>query len=1233
MHFISSLARLFKIPAFLFSMVLLMLAGAMIFDFSVRPDEVFSAHVAEIQSRLIKKEKTVSKNLSQVMAGLLHLNDPKDVFNMLLTNKTLADETVTYCIYFNDSLVYWSDNKIDIPDILHQEFEVDVVRWDGTWIRILKLHRPPFTVIGLIHVKYTFNNQNQYVKPGFAELPAVPSFYTVQPDTSVNKVVKPVFSINGKKVFFIAASNFDNDEKRGQPVVFIFYMLAFVFFLTGLHFFNDKDRSKYRFSLLISVILLAIVRFMMIQYKIPLVFYESELFNPQVFASSAINPSLGDLLINSFSIFLLIYWLYRKIQLPVTVKLSSFWQNVILVFSGILIYAAVYAVHYMSVSLVVNSNITFETYKILDLSYHTLVSYAILFILLISLFLVCDFFICWQKATLPFNEYVKISAVTGFVIVIAGLLSGKYHFLFSVSWYWLLSYIIGYIRYKSRFGFASVMILVLAAAVYSVILVHISTISRERSNMKTKAISLAYEHDPVAELQLVDIDKKMTSDTTLERLVCSENLRYEVLFYYLRDNYFSGYFNRYDLQITYCSDKDSVYISEPENRREYCFGFFQNLVERYGQQLPDSRFFYLNHQEGLISYYREMPFKLAGGAIRRLYIELDSRLVNELLGYPELLLDERTSRLVNAVRYPYAKYKNNRLIARSGDFQYSYIWNLNSGSTSEFSVVTSQGYEHVIYQIDNQTTIVLSNRRATWFNLLISLTYVFIFYLSAVIVVLFLFFRNTGILTFELGIKNKIQFAIIFMLLITMILMGSANMIFALKQNRNQQEQLIREKLQSVQVELQNKLGYESNLNTIPVEYLSNLLIKFSNVFYTDINLFDVDGKLMATSRNEIYEDNLSGTRLNPVVFKNLVIDRQAVFIHTEKIGTLTFYSSYMPFFSQSGKILAYINLPYFSHQNDLSNQLSVYFAAMINIYVFLVLMAIFVALAVADKLALPLKIIQQKMKQIDILKKSEPITYSSRDEIGSLIKVYNQMVEELAASAEKLARSERESAWREMAKQVAHEIRNPLTPMKLKVQLIEKMWKSNDPAFGIHFEQTSKTLIEQIDALSVIAGEFSDFARIPRALPGPVNVVERIYSSVALFEGTPNLESIMVDCPYDKIWIFADNEQLIQVFNNLIKNAVQAAGDEKPARVMVKVVSDGQSVKVDIIDNGTGIPDEMAGNLFKPNFTTKTSGMGLGLSIVKTIVDQFGGKINYRTSASGSVFTVSFPILSNHQH
>jgi nitrogen fixation/metabolism regulation signal transduction histidine kinase len=283
-------------------------------------------------------------------------------------------------------------------------------------------------------------------------------------------------------------------------------------------------------------------------------------------------------------------------------------------------------------------------------------------------------------------------------------------------------------------------------------------------------------------------------------------------------------------------------------------------------------------------------------------------------------------------------------------------------------------------------------------------------------------------------------------------------------------------------------------------------------------------------------------------------------------------------------------------------------------------------ALFISNWLTSPLRKLKDSLNQLKLGKTNAPINYEKEDEIGSLVQAYNLKLQELEYTAMELAKSERESAWREMAKQVAHEIKNPLTPMKLSIQHLERSFDPDDPQSTEKISKVSRSLIEQIDALTNIANEFSTFANMPLPNEQDIDLIELIENVLRVFKGTNQCHfAFSHDVP--NLMIRADKDQMIRVFNNIIQNALQALSTEREGVVDIKLTTTETNIQIEISDNGIGIPEEVQQRMFTPYFTTKSTGSGLGLAMVKQIIQNHRGEISFRSEGSnGTTFYIGLP-------
>ena len=542
----------------------------------------------------------------------------------------------------------------------------------------------------------------------------------------------------------------------------------------------------------------------------------------------------------------------------------------------------------------------------------------------------------------------------------------------------------------------------------------------------------------------------------------------------------------------------------------------------------------------------------------------------------------------------------------------------------------------MIYRPSKDSLIVLSSPAVTMLDLAIFFSYTFMVYFLIITVVVIMIRLPLAKDILVPNFKNKIQFSMMSLLFISLILIGSGTLFFNKRQYFKKHNEIISEKLQSITNQLSQEFDREKKIDLqwrkYPYNNLNDLLINTSNTFYIDVNLYDPEGNLIATSRPEIFEKGLIGSKMNAKAYAALVNEMKADVIHNEKIGNLDYISAYIPLKNKDNNLLAFINLPYFTRQEELTREVSTMVVAAVNIYVLLLLITFLIAVFISRKITTPLRFIQMKFSEIKLGQQYEKINYNTNDEIGGLVNEYNRMVSELEKSIEMLAKSERESAWREMAKQIAHEINNPLTPMKLSVQHLQRAWVDKNEKFGTYLDRISKTLIDEIDNLSAIATEFSNFAKMPKATNEPLDLVTKLNNVINLFSNDNVVFQVNMNS-IESAPIFADKEQISRVFINLFKNAIQSVEKNTTPQIDIHLITNETWNEVRIKDNGKGIPIEMRDTLFRPNFTTKTSGMGLGLAIVKNIVESAGGTITYETEENkGTCFIVKLPVYKQNE-
>ncbi|MGH1387298.1 sensor histidine kinase [Kordia sp.] len=400
-------------------------------------------------------------------------------------------------------------------------------------------------------------------------------------------------------------------------------------------------------------------------------------------------------------------------------------------------------------------------------------------------------------------------------------------------------------------------------------------------------------------------------------------------------------------------------------------------------------------------------------------------------------------------------------------------------------------------------------------------------------------------------------------------------------------------------------------------------IYKIADIHSVIFNLYDLEGGFLKTSDTSIRSEGITEC-LPAEVLNNLQSNVEKHYDDIVVENGIEYQSSYSIITDAKSKPLGIINLRYKLDNTFGDRELREFLIRLGYTYVVMLIIAIVFAYYVSRYITKSLKKIGEKLDQTRFNKRNEKIIVEyAGEEIYNLINAYNGMIDELDESAVKLAKSEREQAWREMAKQVAHEIKNPLTPMRLTVQSFQRKFDPNDPKIHEKVNEYTKTLIQQIDTMSNIASAFSNFAKMPAQQNEMLNVVEITRLAMELF----NEDYINYSYEEKEIIVKFDRTQLIRVITNLVKNAIQAISDNRSPRIDVRVFQEGNMVMITVKDNGIGITKENEPKIFEPKFTTKTSGMGLGLGMVKNILETSGGSITFTSEENkGTTFKVSFP-------
>ncbi len=1146
----------------------------------------------------------------------------------------LQKEGIAFLIYENDTLKYWSDNSIAVENWIKEVcLDTRMVKLHNGWFEVIKPEgneRSAKTIIGLILIKNEFPYLNKYLTNEFEQQ------FTISPETKLVLLEgENASEVKDYKGNFLFSLQFNTEEfyySTGIKIAALLYLLAIVLVFIFLQKIILSNKSQWPNNRAICLFVLSVfaLRYASLKLNFPSCFYHFDFFKPSLFAdaSSIWLSSLGDLTINVLLLFYVTYQFFLHFSLSYLSTKKKQTRISVAIVILFLFFSFSLIISNILTGLIIHSHITFDINDFFALNTYSFISFTIVGVLLFIYFLFTHY------SLLLLNQLAIVNKQLVLLFSISFIALSTICFLVNIDW-WLVYFpllilLIVHLmqKRKKQYPFAAIVFLIFLFSVFSVRVLLKYETKKELENRKVFAEKLAAEQDPIAEMLFDDIGQKLQNDTILSEYVSNSPKRISDFEKRIKQNYFGGYWEKYAVRVA-LFDSLCFPITQNSNSSFDNISYFDEQIKTEGETTASKHLYFLKTASSKISYLAKLPYYKSFRSKTKfgtLFIELDAKFISDEIGFPELLLDRNIGLTQELTNYAYAKYKNNKLIAQFGKYAYTTKNEFQDKIIGTFNYVDGKEYNHLVYKVNEQTVVILSKRNIGTIGVVTTFSYLFAFF--SLLVLLFLFIQQliTSKFLQNFSFKYRIQMVLVSIILLSLALFGGATIYYIQQQFELKNKQNINEKIQSIVMDLENKFT-ETGLNKGYAEYATYVLKKLANVFFTDINMYDLNGSLYASSRPQVFEEGLTSKKMNPDAYLNMTVFGKSSFVHDERIGKLNYLSAYVPFRNKEGSVLAYVNLPYFAKQSELEKEISAFLVAVINIYVLLFALAIISAILISNYVTRPLKIIQDNLSKLKLGKTNQHIEWSENDEIGNLVSEYNRMIDALAQSAERLAKSERESAWREMAKQVAHEIKNPLTPMKLSVQHLQRTWKDHAPDMDSKMERLTKTIIEQIDTLSTIATEFSNFAQLPRINNEKVNLNETLNNCVALFSESHSCRFILAYNKMEAAYVLADKDQLVRAFNNLIKNAIQALSEEEYGVITINFEESNTQYIISFTDNGVGINEQFRTKIFTPNFTTKTTGMGLGLAIVKSSIESMNGTIWFETIENkGTTFYIALP-------
>ncbi|MCC5923556.1 MAG: GHKL domain-containing protein [Crocinitomicaceae bacterium] len=1113
----------------------------------------------------------------------------------------------------NQEVVFWNNNDFPIQEINnHSIAENAVERLSNGYYWIKQKQVKDYVLIFTMRIKQVFPFENEYLKSNFHHQLFPPNGMEINLsyDSSFGY---PIYSKKNKWLFNLAPEkNTSSMTYEVSDEIFFMYFLSLAFALFWfLNWMLYSVASKW-IKRLVFPLSIFVLRGLLFELEKKYFFTIFSIYDSGNLAISSMLPSLGSLLVSALFLSVLVIYFLRLSDLKTETADGNKYLYLLLY---LLLMLSVFGLNWIFSAIVLNSAFPLKLEE-----FFSLTTYSILAVILMGVLFFLYYFSALRilkMLILYFNQYNRL-AIIWFLSAVLFLILHLYFdqgYFFLALWPAIINGLlfVFLFRYQNGgFRWFHHLLLLSIFCLHNVLILNVINLQNEYQKRELFANILITDRDPVTEFEFLNILPVFDLKNSLDELIQSASMPNdaEVSNLLLKD--LPEFWDRYDLQF-FLFDEGGQPLTLNATNFNLTTAYFDQIITAHGEQSEIApSLYYVSSFADMLSYISRDTVTSSNGKVYLFYILFRSKKIPEQIGIPRLLLNQASNALSRIERYAIARYAGNKLIYRFGDYEFPADIRQLEGFIAKTQDVYffENGYSHFLdYNKDDDQYIVISIPEKTLlqntasFSILV-MCYGFLLFL--VLTYQKYFVRKEKLV---INLSNRIQFILIFSVGSTIVLFGFIYGNFVKQQYLDYNLKTLQEKLQSVEIEVMQKLEPEEHISSEKLgAYLNYLMTKFSNVFFTDINLYDASGKLIASSQPNLYLKNIKSELMNPVAFSKLSRGMRTQFIHHEEIGDLRYLSAYAPLKNRNQELLGYLNIQHFSKQRMYENQIENLFVSIINIVVLLLLGTLLLTVFLARWISKPLRMIQDSFANVDIQKSNEPIPYDRNDEIGALVRDYNAKVAELELKALELAKQERESAWREMAKQVAHEIKNPLTPMKLTIQHFQRSFDPSDENAAEKVAKLTKAIVTQIDTLTKITNDFSNFAKLSKPNFLPEDLKGILVDSIRVFES----EQLKVELqlPEGQARILADKDLILRVINNLIKNAIQAIPEDVIPKITVKLFENKTFWQITISDNGVGIPKEMLSKIFLPNFTTKSSGAGLGLAMVKQIISDHNGEI-----------------------
>jgi len=1235
----------------------LLITAVILFLFSVFFHQYFTRKTSlnreqeHIESYLHNQQKDFNAFLkdTQQLQGLVLKTEPLDVFKKI-QEKNYGIFIYAETIFSDYEMVFWNSQLVVPQKVNFHSADGEYFQHlsNGDYLTVKKtISLPGMTnrlqVYAMMPVKFRYFIETDYMHQRFAFSNERNNLLQIVQTPTVY----PVKTITGKVIFYLdkKAGHIETDK---DSVSIAFRISAIILLLMFFHFTAErmvKSNGAWKgVGLLTSLLIL----FRVLLYIFPSIMdlRQFELFDPTIYGSNMVLRSLGDLLINALLFCWVVLFAWSKLgnSHPLFIYKTK-WKWVLGFASLFFLIVSTFTLAEVIRSLVADSKISFDVTNFFSLDIYSVVGFVVLASLSLGYYyftqLLYHFiFPVFEKRAILI--YFSL-AVIGLVYLTIRLGDPKIQFyvpvlLWLVIYTWLISQK-GFVINRFRVNIAGILfwIFVFSLSISAIILVQNK--SKEWQTRKATAEKISMENDPTNEKQI------SIALTYLDNEYLQKNFyrfRNEASSRFIRDSIlnfsFTGYINKYKTKIYVFDEQHNALFNDDPTSYETLINILN--VQARPTNVPDLFYYETSYEQFTYITQRQITDTVNNKVLGSIFIISTPKSYGSDALSPELFRQMKQTDPESSPIYSIAVYNNKSLASPSNKYPFPTYLNDNEIPKTEFSLKSNGGYDELWYRGGNDKIVVVARKKDSLIETITLFSYIFCAFLFMVSM-----FQLASLILntindrtklknlWQMNIRTQVHSTIIFVSVLSFTIIGIATIsFFIVRYNRNNSEKLSRT-MRIMVSEMQEKVNKYGSLEELVKMYdsvsnddLQSLIEEVAQIHDVDVNLYNRQGNLVLTSTDNIYRKGVLSTKMNPEAYYHLNRLRQIRHIQEENVASLTYLSIYAPVRNQNGEAVAYLNIPYFTSIRDLDQEISNFLVTIINLNAFIFLIAGVIALFITNRITRSFSVISDKMKEVNLGQTNEEIIWNRDDEIGVLVKEYNKMVKKLEESAFALAKSEREGAWREMARQVAHEIKNPLTPMKLSIQYLQKAVDNKQDNIKELTSNVAGTLVEQIDHLSKIAADFAQFANIGNTKMEKIDLNDVINSLKDLYKSNPEI-NISWQPANEKAYVNADRTQMNRLFTNLLTNAVDACQEKNTCWIRITESIKNGTVEISIADNGEGILPEMQNKIFTPNFTTKSSGTGLGLAMCKSIVEQTHGKIWFETSiGEGTTFHVSLP-------